>query len=66
MNKKNNGLKYLNLSSQMLGSLLICVFGGIQVDKYLTLKTPMATWVFPLILIAATIIKIVVDTSKKK
>jgi len=66
MNKKNNGLKYLSLSSQMIGGLLICVFGGIQVDKYLKLKTPIATWVFPLILISATIIKIVIDTSKKK
>jgi F0F1-type ATP synthase assembly protein I len=66
MNKKNNGLKYLSLTSQMIGGLLICIFGGIQVDKYLTFKTPVATWIFPLILIIATIIKIVIDTSKKK
>jgi F0F1-type ATP synthase assembly protein I len=66
MNKKNNRLKYLSLSSQMLGGLLICVFGGIQVDKYFKFNIPIATWVFPLILISATIIKIVVDTSKKK
>ncbi len=50
----------------MIGGLLICVFGGMQVDKYFKFNTPIASWVFPLILIAATIIKIVVDTSKKK
>jgi F0F1-type ATP synthase assembly protein I len=66
MNKKNNGFKYLSLSSQMIGGLLICIFAGIQVDKYLKLKTPIATWVFPLLLITATIIKIVIDTNKKK
>jgi F0F1-type ATP synthase assembly protein I len=66
MNNKNNGLKYLSLSSQMIGGLLICILGGIQVDKYFKLNTPVATWVFPLILILATIIKIIVDTSKKK
>ena len=66
MNNKNNGLKYLSLSSQMIGGLLICIFGGIQVDKYLKFKMPVATWVFPLFLITATIIKIVIDTNKKK
>jgi F0F1-type ATP synthase assembly protein I len=66
MNKKNNGFKYLSLSSQMIGGLLICIFGGIQLDNYFKFKTPVATWVFPLILISATIIKIVIDTSKKK
>jgi F0F1-type ATP synthase assembly protein I len=66
MNNKNNGFKYLSLSSQMIGGLLICIFGGIQLDNYLKLETPVATWVFPLILISATIIKIVIDTSKKK
>lgn len=66
MMNKNNGLKYLSLTSQLIGGLLICIFGGIQVDKYFKFNTPLATLVFPLILIAATIIKIVVDTSKKK
>lgn len=66
MNKKNNGFKYLSLSSQLIGGLLICIFGGIQIDKYLKLKTPIATWFFPLFLITATIIKIVIDTNKKK
>jgi uncharacterized integral membrane protein len=66
MNNKNNRLKYLSLSSQMIAVLLICIFGGIQVDKYLKFKTPTTTWIFPLILIIATIIKIVFDTNKKK
>ncbi len=66
MNIKNNGFKYLSLSSQMIGGLLICIFGGIRVDKYFKLETPVATWLFPLILISATILKIVIDTSKKK
>ncbi len=66
MNNKNNGFKYLSLSSQIIGGLLICIFGGIQVDKYFKFKTPITTWVFPLILIITTIIKIVIDTNKKK
>ena len=68
MNKEPNNLlwKYAGLATQFLIAIGIAVFGGLKLDKWLKLKTPLAVWVLPLLAITAIIIKIVKDTSPKK
>ena len=68
MNKSNNNLlwKYAGLATQFLVGIGIAVYGGLQLDKWLKLKMPLAVWVLPLLLIIVVIYKIVKDTAKRK
>lgn len=68
MNKNNNTslLKYAGLATQFLVGIGLAVYGGIQLDKWLRFKMPIAVWVLPLLLISGVIYKIIQDTSAKK
>ena len=66
-NKKDNSLlKYAGLTTQLLVGLGLFLFLGMKIDKQLKLNTPIAVWALPLLFITAVIIKIVIDTGKKK
>jgi putative effector of murein hydrolase LrgA (UPF0299 family) len=67
MDNKNNLLwKYAGLSSQFLIGIGLFLYAGIKIDKWLSLKTPIATWALPLLFIFSIIFKIIKDTNKKK
>ena len=57
--------KYLGFGFQLILLLGIAVYAGIRIDKKLAFTTPMFVWVLPLIILAATIIKVIKDTSRK-
>lgn len=67
MNRSNNNLlwKYAGLATQFLVGIGIAVYAGLQIDKWLKIKMPLAVWVLPLLLIVGVIIKIVKDTAKR-
>ncbi len=54
------------MATQFLVAIGIAVFGGMQLDKWMKLKTPLAVWVLPLLVITAVIVKIIKDTARKK
>jgi uncharacterized membrane protein YhiD involved in acid resistance len=66
--KNDNGLlwKYAGLATQLLVALGIALFAGIKIDGWLKLKSPIASWVFPLLVISAIIYKVIKDTTPKK
>ena len=68
MNEPNNNLlwKYAGLATQFLVGIGLAVYAGLKIDEWLKIKTPVAVWVLPLLLIIAVIIKIIKDTAKKK
>jgi hypothetical protein len=68
MSEPNNNLlwKYAGLATQFLVGIGIAVYGGLQIDKWLKLKMPLAVWVLPLLLITGVIVKIIKDTAKRK
>lgn len=68
MSKPDNSLlwKYAGLATQFLVGIGIAVYGGMQIDKWLKIKTPVAVWVLPLLLIIGVITKVIRDTAKKK
>lgn len=68
MSKPNNNLlwKYAGLATQFMVGIGIAVYAGLQLDKWLKLKMPVAVWVLPLLVITAVIIKIIKDTAQKK
>jgi len=67
-NKPDNKLlwKYAGLATQFMVGIGIAVYGGLQLDKWLKIKMPLAVWVLPLLVIIVVIIRIVKDTAKKK
>ena len=68
MDKPNNNLlwKYAGLATQFLVGIGLAVYAGIKFDEWLKLKTPLAVWVLPLLLITGVIVKIIKDTAAKK
>lgn len=64
--KDNSLLRYAGLGFQFLVAIGISVWGGLQLDKWLKLKTPLAVWILPLLIIFVVIFKIIKDTSQKK
>ncbi|MCY7291540.1 MAG: hypothetical protein LH615_05085 [Ferruginibacter sp.] len=59
-------LKYAGLATQLLVGLGLAVFIGLKIDDWISLKTPVAVWLLPLLVIAALIYKVIKDTTIKK
>jgi hypothetical protein len=67
MNKNNQSLwRYAGLATQFFVAIALAVYGGLQLDKLLKFRTPLAVWVLPLLLITGLIIKIARETTTKK
>ncbi len=62
----NNLMKYAGLGFQFLVAIGVGVFLGLQIDKWLNFKTPLAVWILPLIIIFGVMYKIIKETSQKK
>lgn len=58
-------MQYAGLAFQLIASLCIAVYGGLKLDTWLKITTPVFVWLLPLIVIIAMLIKIIKDTSKK-
>ena len=61
----NNYAKYSSLGFQMVAIILIGVFGGLKLDKYLAWKIPIFTVVFSLLSVALAIYYAIKDFLKK-
>jgi len=64
--KENPNGDYASLVFQWIAGLAIFLFGGIKLDAYMGWKTPMATWILPLLFITGMIVKMIIETGKKK
>lgn len=60
----NDFLKYTGMATQMAVTILIGVFGGIKVDEYLELQTPIFTLIFSLLAVAAAMYMVIKDINK--
>ncbi len=66
-NKKSSFyLRYIGLTTQFLVAIGIAVYGGMALDKWMTITIPLAVWLLPLLVITGVIIKIIKDTGKKQ
>ena len=63
-NNKNLLAQYLGFAAQLLLGLGLMVYGGMWIDKKITIGFPLFVWLLPLLLIAAMIIKVIKDTTK--
>lgn len=65
--KKNNNLlmKYAGMGAQFAGGILVGLFFGEQLDKWMKISFPLFIWFLPLFFIIGMLIRIVIDTNKK-
>jgi len=57
-------LRYTGIATQMASIILIGVFGGIKLDEYLALETPIFTLVFSLLSVVFSMYIVIKDLSK--
>jgi F0F1-type ATP synthase assembly protein I len=58
-------MQYAGLAAQLAAGLLLTVYLGMWIDKWVRLGIPVFIWALPLLLIIGMIIKAIRDTSKK-
>lgn len=64
---KNAGLmRYMGLGAQFFVTIFVMLFIGWKVDRWLEFYNPVFIWVLPLLAIVATLLKIIIETNKKK
>lgn len=59
-------MRYMGLASQFFISIGIFLAIGWKLDKLFLFTTPFLIWVLPLLIIIASLIKLIKDTSTKK
>lgn len=65
-NAPNDLLRYAGLGGQILVAIGLAVFVGLKADGWLHIAFPLLVWLLPLLVVSATIYKLIKDTSKKK
>lgn len=58
--------RYAGLGSQFFVAIGLGIFIGLKLDEWLKLSVPLLVWILPLLLIIGMIVKIVIETSKKR
>jgi len=58
-------MRYMGLATQFFASIAIAVFIGLKVDDFFVFENPWFIWVLPLLVIIFTLVKLIIDTSKK-
>ncbi len=58
-------MQYAGLAAQLAAGLLMMVYMGNWLDKWVAFKIPIFIWSLPLLLVIGMIIKAIRDTSKK-
>lgn len=64
-NSKNIMAEYGGLAAQFLIGTAIAVYGGIWLDGKMSAKTPIFTWLLPLVFIIGMLYKIIKDNTSK-
>lgn len=64
---QNNRLLWLyaGFAFQLLAALGLGVYAGIKLDEWLKVGVPLMTWILPLLIVIALIIKVIKDTGNK-
>ncbi len=65
-NNKNDVLRYAGLTMQIFVSLALALYLGKKADEWLKLSSPVFIWILPLLLLVGLIIKLVIETGRKR
>ncbi len=58
-------LEYIGFGTQLGVMLFIAVWGGRKLDEKFNFQTPLLVWIFPLLVLATTFVKVFRDTASK-
>jgi F0F1-type ATP synthase assembly protein I len=59
-------MRYMGLATQFFVSIGVGLWLGSIIDDYFSIKAPLFIWVLPLLIVVSSLIKIIIDTNKKK
>ncbi|MBM3442728.1 MAG: hypothetical protein FJX89_08530 [Bacteroidetes bacterium] len=59
-------LRYSGLAARYLTLLGAMVWLGLKADRWMSWQFPLCVWLFPLLALAALMVKVVLDTSKPR
>ena len=59
-------MRYMGWATQFFVSIGVGLWLGLRLDQYLSFDTPVLIWVLPLLIVVSSLIKIIIDTNKKK
>ena len=65
-NRSNSLMQYMGLAAQFFASIGIALFLGYEADAFFVFKNPWFIWILPLVVIIFTLIRLIIDTSKKE
>jgi hypothetical protein len=66
-NQNNQPLfRYLGLATQFFVSIGLGLWLGSKLDQYFSFRGPALIWILPLLIVVSSLIKIIIDTNKKK
>ncbi len=63
---RNLLIEYISFGTQLGLMLFLAVWGGKKLDEKMNLSTHLFVWIFPLLILAATFVKLFRDTAVKK
>lgn len=58
-------MRYMGLATQFFAIIAIALFFGSKIDDFFVFENPWFIWVLPLVVIIFTLLKLILDTSKK-
>ena len=59
-------MRYMGLATQFFISIGIGLWVGAKIDDYFSMKSPLFIWALPLLIVVSSLIKIIIDTNKKR
>ena len=59
-------MRYMGLATQFFFSIGVGLWVGSKLDQYFSFGKPILIWVLPLLIVVSSLIKIIIDTNKKK
>ncbi len=67
-NKKRrvDGMQFVGLASQFFIIIGLALALGWKIDAWLHFKSPWLIWILPLIMIVGLLIKLIIETTKKR
>ncbi len=63
---ENSLMKYAGLAGQLFISILIAFLVGKRLDEWIAFSVALFVWLLPLLVILASLIKLIVETNKRK
>ena len=58
-------MRYMGFATQFFAGIAIALFVGLKIDKLFNFENPWFIWVLPLVVIIFTLLKLIIDFSKK-